>query len=82
MTHIATVTNNYGVRQLVQEPTHILTINLVMESESIHLYIQLAIIRQSLQNLFCIHHLTKELFGFMKKKTLNLFEKLLMNLIV
>ena len=31
--------------------------------------------------IFCIDHLTKELFGFIKKQTLNLSEELLMNLI-
>ena len=93
---IDVVTSNYGLYQLIQEPAHIRNSssscidlvftpqpNLVMES-GVHLYIQIVIIRWSLQNLiylFCIHHRTKKLFGSIKKQPLNLSEELLMNLI-
>ena len=85
---IDAVTSNYGLRQLVQDAAHTLNSfssctdlifisqpNLVVESE-VHL---IAIIRLSFQNLIClfyIHHLTTELFGFMKKPTMNLSEDL------
>ena len=82
------VTSNY-------EPTHTLNFpsscidlistsqpNLVMESgvHLSHLYIQFVIIFAKFNCLFCIYHLTKERFGFIKKQTLNLSKKLLMNL--
>ena len=89
---IDAVTSNYGLRQLMREPTHIFNsssscidqiftsqTNLVMKLEvhsSLH-----PNCHHSLVCLFCIHYLTKELFGFMKEQTLNLSEELLMILI-
>ena len=94
---IDAVTSNYGLHQLIQEPTHILNSssscidliftsqpNLVIESgvySSLHPSCHHKIIFAKF-NLSILHPPPYErTVGFMKKQTLNLSKELLMNLI-
>ena len=94
---IDVVTSNYGLYQLIQEPTHILNLssscidliftsqpNLVMKSRrhsSPHPNCNYQVVFAKFNLSILYPPLRKELFGFMKKQTLNLSEELLMNLI-